>query len=211
MQTLAANGPSLWSEVFSFTTGNPPPVPVYVSPADNALQLTLRPRLDWSPATGADYYTTLIAKDAAFTIATAGVGTAEDYADLWFDLDPGVTYYWKVRSRNASSEYSAFTAPRRFRIAYLAPTLASPGNGVTLTTTKPTFDWGDTAGATGYTIQVSTSALFGTTLVNTTVAPSTYTPTTALPINKVLRWRVRANGAYGPGPWSEVRSLIITP
>jgi hypothetical protein len=44
--------------------------------------------------------------------------------------------------------------------------------------------------------------------VNASTSPSSFTPTVDLPLGKVLDWRVRANGANGPGAWSEVRSIL---
>jgi hypothetical protein len=77
------------------------------------------------------------------------------------------------------------------------------------TNRRPAFDWSDVAGATSYTIQISTNSLFTTFTVNTGTSGSTFTPTADLPLNKVLDWRVRANGTNGPSGWSEVRSILI--
>jgi hypothetical protein len=48
VQAKGANGPSLWSEVWSFTTGNPPSVPSLSSPGNKALTTDYTPRFDWS-------------------------------------------------------------------------------------------------------------------------------------------------------------------
>jgi hypothetical protein len=85
------------------------------------------------------------------------------------------------------------------------------GGGFTTTTNrKPTFDWNDPAGATGYTIQISKNATF-TSLVGTyNITASTYTPTANLPVG-TLYWRVRAKGPNGPSDWSAAWSIVITP
>jgi hypothetical protein len=63
------------------------------------------------------------------------------------------------------------------------------------------------AGASSYTIQVSTNSSFTPLTVNATVVPSTYTPTISLPVG-TFYWRVKANGVNGPGLWSVTRRLI---
>jgi hypothetical protein len=58
------------------------------------------------------------------------------------------------------------------------------------------------SGATSYTIQVSTGSGFGTLLVNATTGNLFYQPVNNLPANKVIYWRVRANGGLGNSAWS---------
>jgi hypothetical protein len=89
----------------------------------------------------------------------------------------------------------------------LPATLASPAEGATPPTARPTFDWGDVPGAASYTLQVSQNATFTLLSLNTTVAASNYTPLTdLLPKSRLLYWRVLANGLNGPSV-SEMRSF----
>jgi hypothetical protein len=77
----------------------------------------------------------------------------------------------------------------------------SPGQTVT-------FDWSDVPGAASYTIQVSTSSAFSSTVVNQTVASSQFATSTLPRANLV--WRVRANDAGGnPGAWSPTRAFRV--
>ena len=87
--------------------------------------------------------------------------------------------------------------------------LLLPLNGATLHYNRPTFDWTDFSGATGYQIQVSKNNTFTLLVVNanTSAANSTYTPTSNLPANVPLYWRVRAKLGTHYSAWSLVWTL----
>lgn len=215
----AVNGPSAFSTIQSFTTGNPPSIPNLTAPANNALVTNYTPLLNWSnsilPAgTTFDHYQVQIATDAAFTSLVldintgAGDITASEYSPAT-DLAANTKFYWRVRAVNSDLEYSAWSVSRYFRTALLSPTLVAPADLAVLTHSRPAFDWDDVAGASSYTIQVSRNPDFTQLVVNKTVATSTYTPTANLPLNIPLYWRVRANGTNGPSLWSETREFTI--
>jgi hypothetical protein len=125
-------------------------------------------------------------------------------------LSDNQKYYWRVRACNqaAKPECSAW-AKSYFREAMLTPGLLAPIPNDTLTDTTPDFDWQDVAGASSYTIMVSTYSNFSSPLINLKVTGSSYTSTKILSKGKLLYWKVRANGANGPSPWSEIRSFTI--
>jgi len=68
-----------------------------------------------------------------------------------------------------------------------------------LTTSKVTFDWEDTPGATAYKIQLSTKKDFSLLLLNLSVPDSTYAYGTKLANNTIYYWRVKAKVG---GLWS---------
>jgi predicted outer membrane repeat protein len=212
------NGPSAWSTTSTFNTANPPSVPALVVPTESLLILaTLTPRLDWGnstfPAgTTFDHYEVQIATDAAFTAnLESHTTTAGNIANSEFTfgvpLTPNTKYYWRVRSHNSTGQNSSWSLTRSFRIAMLPPSSLSISPGATLP--RPVFDWEDMTGATGYTIQVSSSPTFSSLLVNKPATTSTYTPTVNLPLNTTLYWRVRTNGANGPGNWSSTATFTL--
>ena len=82
-------------------------------------------------------------------------------------------------------------------------TLITPTNGITVTTARPTFDWGDAfdtqSGVISYTLLItsnndSISVQEASTTVTTTV--SAFTPTVDLD-NGVYTWTVKAHDAAG--------------
>jgi hypothetical protein len=206
---------SAWSETRSFHTANPPTVPALTAPANNALVPSTTPLLNWNnsalPRT-TSFSRYQIQVSTSNTIGTTVIDTnttVGDLADSDFTpasgiLTNGVTYYWHVRSFNASGDYSAWSLTRSFRVVTLPPVLVSPLGGSMVGSLKPLFDWDLVPGATSYTIQVSLSSAFTSLRLNATVAaPNTaYTPLANLPAGTLLYWRVRANGPYGPSAWS---------
>lgn len=210
---LSATKYSAWSSVFTFTTANPPSVPVLVSPANGALLTNLTPTLDWSDSTvpagttfshyqlqlddNSDFLSTIL--DTNLGVSTLAMGP----------LNSNMRYYWRVRAWNTNGDYSAWSAVRSFREAILAPTLLSPIGGATVGSLKPLFDWSDVIGATGYTIQVSLSSNFGTLTINVSINTPTsqYMHSSKLQAGKLYYWRVRANGPNGPSVWSLVATF----
>ncbi len=210
VRTNAATGPSDWTPYRTFTTPNPPSIPVLVTPASNALLTSLTPVLDWSDSTvpaGAPafkYYEVEVDDDSDFSSPEeSGTTALNNIADSQFTVSPALAgntkFYWRVRAVNQNDHTSLWSASRYFRTIISAPVL-SP---VTADSLRPTFDWDDAVGNfTNYTIQVSKNDTFTQNVVNAKATGSTYTPTTSLPANTPLWWRVQINGANGPSAWT---------
>ncbi|MGB8982607.1 MAG: choice-of-anchor Q domain-containing protein [Anaerolineales bacterium] len=202
VQAIGLNGPSNWSDTWSFTTGNPPGIPVLSAPASNALLLDYRPTLNWNDATpSVDHYQIQIATDAGFTNIELDENAPISEFSPADPFDSNQKYYWRVRSWNTTA-HSAWSAVRYFRSAMLPPALLFPANERAYWRVKPIFDWVDVTGATGYTIQVSTSPTFSSFLLNINTVTSMYTSPRVMPTETILYWRVRANGPNGPGAWT---------
>ncbi|MFZ5902859.1 MAG: M4 family metallopeptidase [Chloroflexota bacterium] len=211
------NGPSDYSEVWSFTTANPPSIPTLSSPANNVLTTNYTPLLDWKDSTlpsdtAFDHYEVQIDNNSDFSSpeatgsTTAGVITASEFIPA-SDLAPNTKYYWRVRAYNVVGDYSAWSASRYFRTAILPPALTAPTDGEFLLNKRPTFDWSDVPGAANYTIQISKESDFSPLVVNKTATPSTYTHTADLLPDTHYFWRVKANAAAGnngPSGYSDV-------
>jgi hypothetical protein len=215
------NGPSLWSSpVRSFTTPNPPYIPVPSSPLVNALVTDLRPVFQWSrpyiPAgTVFDHYQVQIATDMTFLNVVQDVNISGYSTSTYTPvstLASNTKYYWRVRASNTLGHFSSWSTAYYFRTALPTPLLVSPVNGGTTNLYRPPFDWSDVPGVTNYTIQVSQNNTFTLLWVNATSLTSNYTPLVNLPANIPLYWRVRTNGANGPSLWSSpVWSLTVKP
>lgn len=210
---IRPNG-SNWSEVWTFTSANPPGVPSLLAPADTSLVNTYLPRLDWSisslpTGTTFDYYQLQIAFDMSFKNVLQDLkvpGLSNSEKTLIDSLAPNGKYYWRVCAWNIAGQYSLWSSVRSFRTPMLSPVLLLPANPSTAMTTRPAFSWNTVSGATGYTIQASigqefTVPYFSSTVVNASVTAPTYTPNSDLPRSKWIYWRVRANGA-NPSSWS---------
>jgi glucose/arabinose dehydrogenase len=125
------NGPSLWSEVRSFTTGNPPSIPGLVSPANTALVPGPSPLFDWSnstvpPGVAFGHYQLQIANDSGFTSIVhdndlPGITNSQDNSAV---LTTGLTYFWRVRAFSDALHYSAWSSVRSVKINIAAPALS---------------------------------------------------------------------------------------
>ena len=95
------------------------------------------------------------------------------------------------------------------------PTLSSPNDNLTGAYTRQTLSWGKVTNATGYTIEVDTSAMFDSPLLyavsQTAGTASTQSRTVYnLRYGTTYHWRVRAYNSVDTSGWSVVRTLTTT-
>jgi|GEM_PF-6246554 len=101
-----SGGEGPFSDVFSFTTLNPPvppPAPNLVSPIDGAVLINTTPLLEWSYLTTATGYSVQIAKDAQFVdirFDSTGIINTNITVPFGF-LNGDSTYFWRVGAYNA--------------------------------------------------------------------------------------------------------------
>jgi hypothetical protein len=90
-----------------------------------------------------------------------------------------------------------------------APSLVAPAASARVTSGQSVaFDWSDVPSAASYTLQVSSSSAFTTTVLERTVTASQVAA--ALTATGDRWWRVRAARADGsPGAWSAVRTFRV--
>jgi hypothetical protein len=199
----------------SFKTGNPPSLPKLSYPSSNGLLTNYTPLLDWNHSTlpagvSLSFYQVQVALDSNFKSIVIDEST---YQSSYLVGAPGFTpntkYYWRVQAFGSNGNTSNWTSAGYFRAAMLPTSLISPDNSTSpaLTTLRPTFTWNVVTGVSSYTIQISTSSNFSSTVVNTTASGTSYVPTKDLPANKVLYWRVRAEGDNGHSLWSQTYSF----
>jgi subtilisin-like proprotein convertase family protein len=84
-----------------------------------------------------------------------------------------------------------------------APTLLTPPNGATGTSTSAVLTWSAVANATGYTVEVATDAGF-TNIIHTNSVAGTTDTVNGLAILTQYFWRVRAENTCGTGVNSAV-------
>lgn len=93
------------------------------------------------------------------------------------------------------------------------PSLTSPSNGSTVTTSTPSFDWGDSTYANLYDFVLDNNSDFSSPIVNNTaVSTSAYTVTSTL-ANGTYYWKVRGHNTSGGcdvyGSWSSTWSFTV--
>jgi len=205
-------------ETYDVEKGNstPPSRPTLVSPAGGSLTTDYTPLLDWNDSTVPAgtvfaHYQLQVASDSAFASITLDVdiaGVSNSAYTPPSDLASNTRFYWRVRAFNANGDASAWSLVRNFRTALLPPALIAPNDAEQLLNSRPTFDWEDVPGVSGYRIEISSDPLnFSNPVTAKNVTPSTYAQTTDLPVGVTLYWRVQSRGTNGPSAWSEVRSM----
>jgi hypothetical protein len=96
-----------------------PSAPSQLEPAAGAVDLSLRPLLEWAPPPeGASAYTVEIDDDAGFQSIDYSAMTSGSNHTVALDLESNRRYFWRVRAENACGSSEAFatadftTAPR---------------------------------------------------------------------------------------------------
>lgn len=199
-----------WSETRSFfTLLSPPAVPTLVAPANNSIDISTTPTLDWDSIPFAETYRIQVSLDpgfGSFIINQPGISFSGFNVQGGY-LNNNTTYYWRVSATNQAGT-SSFSTTWNFKTVtsppVAAPTLLLPVNGAVNQTVTPTLDWNDVFGTQGYRVIIGIDSFFtGTLPVDTTITPSTLTvPSGKLQGSKTYYWRVRGFNIGGSGPWS---------
>jgi Leucine-rich repeat (LRR) protein len=204
-------GPTAWVSN-SFLSSNAPSTPALAAPSNNFLSTDLQPVLKWNASTlpaGTffKHYSIEVSTDPAFVI-NVHQHQIDTITTLTYQVPAGVVlpnnrYYWRVRAENSIGHYSTWSTVRYFRAAMIKPVLMLPAQDSTAQTRRPEFTWTSVPGATSYTIHLSLYSNFSSLLTSGTTSGTMYTPSINLVQNKVIYWRVRANGTNGPSLWSD--------
>ena len=179
------------------------------SPANKELLTTYTPTFTWGASNpeAVSYYLQVSTSKRFTTRVIDQADILETNFTAPTALSPGLRYYWRVRGVNIAGVAGKWSSVRYFMTPLSTPVLLTPGDGESLLTDVPTFDWEDVSGATRYIIQIASRSTFSKTVVKKTITSSEYIPTRDLPQNTLLYWRVKATTAYVSSDWSEVRTF----
>ena len=179
----------------------PSGLPLPVLPQNGAIMVSLRPQMSWSAVESADYYEVQIARDANFEqIALSFDGIPQTGFTLSEDLQPGQTYYWRVRAVNGcgagdfspAAQFATQPPPGE------CPQDSRPETLYSQSFEAPPVDWqlengwqtGNAFGRSG----VVTAAAPGEILLQTLTSPNL-----SLPSTEVRSLILRAETAYDFG------------
>jgi hypothetical protein len=206
-------GISGWSQRVFTTQGPPAPnPPILLSPADNATGTPLTVVTSWLPVQGASAYNIQIARSSDFGFLEVDQFISGTTSFLVSDLQPNITYFWRVRASNDMG-MGQWSGARRFTTQAPqppdAPILSFPEDGSPRENINLTLTWVAANGALGYDIQVSTSANFTTAATIYDLRnfnPPSPNDVRALPISGLRYstnyfWRVRSVNANGSSQW----------
>jgi len=128
------------------------------------------------------------------------------------ELNPGGTYYWRVRAAETGPWYSPWTAARTFTVASTKEfVIISPEIGAAGVAIQPSLTWSEYSGAIGYEIQLAEDKTFAILeFAHTTTEPFYQTEADeALKYSTTYYWKVR--GVTGPAPISKKGELLDAP
>lgn len=187
------------------------PTVTLTSPSNNAKAQALAGTLQWNTVSGAATYDVQIATDALFNNVVAN-GTPATNSFNYSGLLNLTNYHWRVRARN-SANFGAYSSVFTFQTKLASPVITNPANGAVGTPIAGNFTWNAVAGATFYSVQLSTDANFTTLLVDQTNIAATTLAYSGL--NNMTNYfvRVKAHNADGAGDWTThtFRTILGTP
>jgi hypothetical protein len=194
-----ANGCSLTSGWFSFTIIQFPGAFNKSGPANGAVGQLVNPTLQWGASSRAVSYEYCLVTLASCNDASTWISTGTSVGVTLSGLNPGTTYYWQVRSRNALGvtyantgtgwAFSTLALPTGF--AKISPTDAANNQPSSLTLT-----WGTSTGAASYSYCIDTidDDACNTSWVSTGTTPKI----TLSSLSAGTRyWQVRATNSAG--------------
>ncbi|MFA5403430.1 MAG: YCF48-related protein [Ignavibacteria bacterium] len=189
-----------------------PLAPQLLYPANNSMNNSLTPIMQWYSSANATKYHIEISTSPNFNnIVDSATVTTTNYIVPNGKLSTALTYFWRVNASNQSGT-SPWSDVWNFatQTGLTAPILLSPPNGIVGVNNTPNLDWDTLPSATKFTIQISTISNFGVITDSTTVTTSQY----IVPAGKLQNlityfWRVNASNAYGSSPWSSVWRFTV--
>jgi len=211
VQAKNAVGVSGYTSAYSFTTIiAAPQTPVLSSPANGVTGMAITDTLTWSTVTGAATYHVQVSTNSTFASVLIEDSTLTSASKMLSGLANSTTYYWRVQAKNAGG-VSAWTTAWNFTTiiaAPITPTLTAPVNGTTGMALKDTLTWSTVTGATSYHVQVSTSSMFTTILIEDSSLTTTTKILSGLSNSTTYYWRVQAKNAGGVSGYTSVWNFI---
>lgn len=205
VRAIASDGsPGNWSDASVFSmVGTPTPI------GPTSLTNDPQPTFQWTVASGANRYDLWVNN---ITTGQSQIIRRSNLTTTTFRAFTGITegdsYAWAVRSFTSDGFSSPWSTPRYFTTVG-TPTIVSPTT--TTITTKPTFTWTATPGASGYDVWVNDLTTGESQVVrNRNVTGTSYATPDSLVVGHSYLWTVRAITAEGFfGEWAPADDFTI--
>ncbi|MBI3194281.1 MAG: PQQ-dependent sugar dehydrogenase, partial [Ignavibacteriae bacterium] len=188
-----------------------PPIPTQVSPPNNSISQPRRPTVVWRKAIDATSYYLQLSTDSLFSSLVFNDSTLTDTTKLMSPLSYNTKYFWKVKAKNSLGT-SAFSSVWNFTTVVAtpqAPTLESPENNSTHTTTTVPLRWRISPTTETYQIQISSDSLFTSLVVDSSSIADTMLTFTSASHYASYFWRVRATNVGGTSGYSQTWKFSI--
>lgn len=198
---------SAWSSVWDFQTSDPTPNPPsnLVATAVSSSQINISWKDNSSNETG-------------FEIERRnGLGSYSKIASVDKDvtsysntaLTADTEYFYRVRAinENGASIYCTEASAKTLPLPPGLPFPSSPTYGSTVSSLTPTLQWSSGDRATSYNLQISTSMMFSSTVVDVTGITTTSYVCPTLNTSTTYYWRIKSVNAAGSSDWTSPYSF----
>lgn len=201
---IAGESPASFARSFT-TIIEAPAIPLLLSPADEAIDVTFPVTLAWSSGARAEAYDIQISIDSTFVTLVV-----DDTALVVLTLSPiglqSLTkYYWRVRSSNIGGK-SPFSPLKNFKTILAAPNLRLPAEGAVVSTST-TFRWMTSPPAVIYRFECTRDSTFSVVEIVDSTEDTSLTRYN-LQLEETYYWRIRANHTQGVSAWSVIRRFV---
>ncbi len=153
---------------------------------------------------GAVSYHLDVSAGSDFTTTVFSQGGLTGTSQALSSLANSTAYIWRVGAKNING-VSAWSGVWTFTTIIAAPgvpQLASPSSGATNVPLPVVLSWNTSANAATYAVQVSTDAVFGSTVTAQIGLTGTMASISGLGNSATYYWRVGAKDAGGVSGWS---------
>ena len=212
VNATSSAGTSNWSGIWNFTTvPQLPDIPVLASPLDSTLNQPLSLYLIWSVANHAASYSLQVSTLSIFSSTVSNQSGLTSNIAMVNSLSNNAVYYWRANAANPAGT-SLWSGIWRFSTAFTppnVPVLLSPATGTIGQPNSLNVYWSAANLATMYSLQVSTSSAFLTTIANQSGITGESTAINGLPNDAEFYWRVNASNSGGTSGWSNAWSFIV--
>ncbi len=208
-------GVSVWSEVWTFKTGDKAPnAPTLASPPNDATAISVAPLLSWYNVINAETYQIQISKTNVFAgsdiVYSKSAITTNSFNVPKDRLLPNTKYFWRVRASTAGGD-SPYSEHWSFTTSNELPKLLGqlPEDKAENLAINPLFKWDYSQTANSFNLQISTDDKFtnivynNDKITNNNFLLDDYT----LENGKWYFWRVNMKTPQGVSPWSDVLSF----
>jgi hypothetical protein len=201
-------GASPWSGTWNFTTVYyPPPLPTLSLPGTGSSNQPTSLTLSWTSGGNASLWAVQVSTSNSFSSFFTQDSLLTTTVQPLSGLANATLYYWRVDAGNSQGGRSSWTGAWSFVTTPAAPVPALPANGAFGQPTALTMSWGAVPGAASYSLQVSTSATFGSTAANLTGITSNSAKVSGLANSTSYYWQVNTIISGGVSAWSGVWSF----
>jgi fibronectin type 3 domain-containing protein len=204
VMAINANGNSLYSDVWTFTTepkdlGNTPGVPRLIDPIRGTAHHPDSVVLKWEKVVGSKYHIQVSTyPNFSQNVVFEKISYANETIKLT-GLEFGKTYYWRVRAINGSGT-SLFSSIWHFTTIEKPqldkPQLISPSNDSTLNEPNLNFIWSKVNHAASYQLIIAKDSAFQDILIDENTGKDTTLNVIDLPMEQTYFWKVMAINAY---------------